>query len=73
MQTPPMAAAFPYKAGYLMSVEAAETLSFLSKTCYDYTTTGGYSTTMTDVWYGRTSKYSIHDSSKIDYSQDRSN
>jgi hypothetical protein len=68
MQTPPMASPYTYKAGYLMGLEASEPLSFQAQTCYDYTTRGGYTTTITAVPYGRTKFYTINDSSNITFS-----
>lgn len=67
MQTPPMTSPYLYKAGYLMKVEYSDPPMSISNTCFDYTTTG-YTTTMTEVLYGRTSKYTLHSSSDISYS-----
>jgi hypothetical protein len=72
MQTPPMTTQYPYRSGFLMSLEASETLSFQSQTCYNYIATGGYSTTITAVPYGRTKFYTINDSSNITFSKDKS-
>jgi hypothetical protein len=63
-----MTTPYAYKSGYLMSLEASEPLSFQSKTCYNYITIGGYTTSISAVLYGRTKSYSINDSSEINFS-----